>query len=127
TWVEELSDFSLTPFTNVSGVLTFGIALWFSNADAGPFSIVIDQFADAAAPSGPTVTYIGTFTDNATTDPHTFTPNVGPAGTKLVVVCPHSLRNAAGTRTIVSVSIDGTAGTLAGQNGVNDGVNEGTQ
>ncbi|RUU86448.1 hypothetical protein EOB59_28880 [Mesorhizobium sp. M7A.F.Ca.MR.176.00.0.0] len=127
TWVEELSDFSLTPFTNVSGVLTFGIALWFSNADAGPFSIVIDQFADAAAPSGPTVTYIGTFTDATTTDPHTFTANVGAAGTKLVVVCPHSLRNAAAQRTIVSVSIDGTNGTLAGQNGVNDGVNEGTQ
>lgn len=50
-WTEELSDFALTPFTNVSGVATFGIALWFNNSDAGPFSILIDQFADAAAPT----------------------------------------------------------------------------
>lgn len=78
-------------------------------------------------PAGPVVTYIGTFTDATTTDPHTATVNVGSAGTKLVVICPHSLRNAAAQRTIVSVSIDGTNGTLAGQNGTNDGVNEGTQ
>ncbi len=81
----------------------------------------------AAPPSGPTVTFIGTFTDLSLPDPHTFTANVGAAGTKLVAVCPHSLRNAGAQRTIVSVSIDGTNGTLAGQNGINDGVNEGTQ
>ncbi|RVD16857.1 MAG: hypothetical protein EOS73_25425 [Mesorhizobium sp.] len=78
-------------------------------------------------PTGPTVTFIGTFTDKLTPDPHTATVNVGAAGTKLVVICPHSLRNAGAQRTIVSVSIDGTNGTLAGQNGINDGVNEGTQ
>ncbi|RVD13016.1 MAG: hypothetical protein EOS73_26265 [Mesorhizobium sp.] len=127
TWADEYTGQTPTPFSNVSGVTTFGLALWFNNADAGPFSIDIDQFADAAAPTGPTVTFIGTFTDKVTIDPHTFTANVGPAGTKLVVVCPHSLRNAAAQRTIVSVSIDGTNGTLAGQNGINDGVNEGTQ
>ncbi|MER8615975.1 hypothetical protein NKG99_03840 [Mesorhizobium sp. M1409] len=81
----------------------------------------------AAAAAGLTVTFIGTFTDNITTDPHTFTANVGAAGNKIVVVCPHSLRNAAAQRTIVSVSIDGTNGTIAGQVGINDGVNEGTQ
>ncbi|AZV21489.1 hypothetical protein [Mesorhizobium sp. M7A.F.Ce.TU.012.03.2.1] len=127
TYTDEYTGQTPTPFSNVSGVLTFGIALWFNNADAGPFSIVIDQFADAAAPSGPTVTYIGTFTDILTIDPHTFTADVGAAGPKLVVVCPHSLRNAAAQRTLVSVSIDGTLGTLAGQNGINDALNEGTQ
>lgn len=45
TWVDELSAISLSPFSNVSSVTTFGIALWFNNADAGPFSIAIDQFA----------------------------------------------------------------------------------
>ncbi|RUU10767.1 hypothetical protein EOD10_20365, partial [Mesorhizobium sp. M7A.T.Ca.TU.009.01.3.2] len=48
-WSTEYSGSAPTPFSNVSGVITFGIALWFSNADAGPFSIVIDQFADALA------------------------------------------------------------------------------
>lgn len=50
TYTDEYTGQTPTPFSNVSGVLTFGIALWFNNADAGPFSIVIDQFADAAAP-----------------------------------------------------------------------------
>ncbi|AZO29439.1 LamG domain-containing protein [Mesorhizobium sp. M1B.F.Ca.ET.045.04.1.1] len=50
TWNTEFSDASLSPFSNVSGVTTFGVALWFNNADAGPFSITIDQFADALAP-----------------------------------------------------------------------------
>ncbi|ESY89015.1 hypothetical protein X739_00465 [Mesorhizobium sp. LNHC220B00] len=91
-------------------------------------SMLLNPFTFAAAPpAGPTVTFIGTFTDATTTDPHTFTANVGPAGPKIVIVCPHSLRNAAAQRTIVSVSIDGTNGTLAAQNGINDGVNEGTQ
>lgn len=49
TWTSEYIASTPTPFSNVSGVATFGIALWFNNADAGPFSIVIDQFADAAA------------------------------------------------------------------------------
>lgn len=50
TWNTEFSGAAITPFSNVSGVVTFGLALWFNNADAGPFSIDIDQFADAAAP-----------------------------------------------------------------------------
>jgi hypothetical protein len=43
----------------VSSVTTFGIALWFNNADAGPFSIVIDQFADAARHSVTLVQVVG--------------------------------------------------------------------
>ncbi len=127
SYVDEITDASLSPFTNVSGVITFGLALWFSNADAGPFTIQIDQFADAAAPVGPVVTFLGTFTDIVTIDPQTQTIDVGAAGNKIVVICPHSARAAAGQRTISSVSIDGTNGTIAGQNGINDGVNEGTQ
>jgi hypothetical protein len=45
TWNTEFSAQSLSPFSNVSDVVTFGVALWFNNADAGPFSITIDQFA----------------------------------------------------------------------------------
>ncbi|MBZ9695498.1 LamG domain-containing protein [Mesorhizobium sp. CO1-1-9] len=50
TWTDEYTAATPSPFSNVSGVATFGIALWFNNADAGPFSIDIDQFADAVAP-----------------------------------------------------------------------------
>jgi hypothetical protein len=56
TWTDEFTGVTPSPFSNVSSVTTFGIALWFNNADAGPFSIVIDQFADAAAPVGFTST-----------------------------------------------------------------------
>lgn len=84
--------------------------------------------------SGPTVTWIGTF-NNVTTgqsvNPHSETVNVGAAGTKIVAVSPHNVRAAAGQRTISSISIDGTNGTIPtttdGQAGINDGVNEGTQ
>ncbi|MER9355575.1 hypothetical protein NKI61_20095, partial [Mesorhizobium sp. M0514] len=54
-WNVEYSGSTPDPFTNVSGVATFGIALWFNNADAGPFSIVIDQFVDASSWAGPIV------------------------------------------------------------------------
>jgi hypothetical protein len=54
TWTDEYTGQTPTPFSNVSGVATFGIALWFNNADAGPFSIVIDQFADVGCPTGST-------------------------------------------------------------------------
>jgi hypothetical protein len=50
TWTDEFTGAVPSPFSNVSGVTTFGLALWFNNADAGPFSIDIDQFADALAP-----------------------------------------------------------------------------
>ncbi|RWL87730.1 MAG: LamG domain-containing protein [Mesorhizobium sp.] len=53
TWSTEFSGAALTPFSNVSGAVTFGVALWFNNADAGPFSIDIDQFADAPAVTDP--------------------------------------------------------------------------
>lgn len=133
TWAEELSDVSISPFSNVSGVLTFGVALWFNNADTGIFEVVSSQFADAAAPSGPVKTLIGRFNGNVTgggTDPQTEVVNVGAAGNKIVVVCAHSVRAAAGQRTVSSVSIDGANGTLPaapGQIGINDGANEGTQ
>ncbi|TGS89471.1 LamG domain-containing protein [Mesorhizobium sp. M3A.F.Ca.ET.174.01.1.1] len=50
TWSDEYSGATPSPFSNVSGVDTFGVALWFSNTDAGIFSIDIDQFADTLAP-----------------------------------------------------------------------------
>ncbi|RWE30749.1 hypothetical protein [Mesorhizobium sp.] len=56
TWADEYTGATPSPFSNVSGVATFGIALWFNNADAGPFSITIDQFADAAVPDPAGVT-----------------------------------------------------------------------
>ncbi|CDX26666.1 hypothetical protein MPL3356_60488 [Mesorhizobium plurifarium] len=46
TWNTEFSGQSLSPFSDVSSVTTFGVALWFNNTDAGPFSITIDQFAE---------------------------------------------------------------------------------
>jgi hypothetical protein len=46
TWQTEYSGAAPSPFSNISGVTTFGIALWFNNADAGPFSIDVDQFVD---------------------------------------------------------------------------------
>jgi len=49
TWTDEYTGSTPTPFTDADGVPTFGVALWFNNADAGPFSVVISQFADAAA------------------------------------------------------------------------------
>ncbi|RUW79628.1 LamG-like jellyroll fold domain-containing protein [Mesorhizobium sp. M2A.F.Ca.ET.067.02.1.1] len=54
-WNTEYSGASLSPFTNVSGVVNFGLALWFNNADAGPYSISVDQFAAVS-------TTIATFT-----------------------------------------------------------------
>jgi hypothetical protein len=38
-----------TPFTNVSQVTTFGVALWFNNLDTGPFSVQVTEFLDEAA------------------------------------------------------------------------------
>ncbi|TIN02683.1 MAG: hypothetical protein E5Y34_06545 [Mesorhizobium sp.] len=131
TYTDEYTVQTPSPFSNVSGVLTFGIALWFSNADAGPFSIVIDQFADAAAPSGPVVTFIerrNSVVTGGATSPHTeININVGAAGPKIVLIGAHSVRAAAAVRTLSSGNIDGTNGTLAGQNGINDALNEGTQ
>jgi hypothetical protein len=41
TWTAELTGQAPTPFSNVSSVTTFGVALWFNNADTGPFDITI--------------------------------------------------------------------------------------
>ncbi len=59
TWVTELPAFVPSPFTNVSGVVTFGVALWFNNSDTGPFSIDIDQFVDIVDSSRQFVSPIG--------------------------------------------------------------------
>ncbi|MBZ9760669.1 hypothetical protein LB553_07225 [Mesorhizobium sp. CA8] len=48
-WTAEFSASAMTPFANASAVLTFGIALWFNNADSGPFSILLEQFVDAVS------------------------------------------------------------------------------
>ena len=39
TYSTEFSSSPLTPFANISAVETFGLAMWFNNADAGPFSV----------------------------------------------------------------------------------------
>jgi hypothetical protein len=51
TYSDNFTGQTPTPFSNVSGVVTFGLALWFNNADAGPFEILIEQFANVAAPA----------------------------------------------------------------------------
>lgn len=61
-WNTERSNVAISPFSDVTGVTTFGLAMWFNNADAGPFSIDIDQFADADAG----IIYDGTTIDNST-------------------------------------------------------------
>lgn len=48
-----VSNHAITPFSNVSSVLQFGVALWFNNADAGPYSITITQFVDEVAALAP--------------------------------------------------------------------------
>lgn len=40
------SSQAMTPFSVVGDVITFGVALWFNNTDAGIFSITITEFAD---------------------------------------------------------------------------------
>jgi hypothetical protein len=64
TWNTEFTGQAPSPFSNVSGATTFGVALWFNNADAGPFSITIDQFADAAAIPAPVNTAAPAITGN---------------------------------------------------------------
>lgn len=61
TYTAEFSTQTPTPFSNVSTADTFGLALWFNNADAGPFSITMSQFVDAAAQTW--ATFDGTTTD----------------------------------------------------------------
>lgn len=49
-WTSIFTDRAISPFSNVSAVTQFGVALWFNNADAGPYSVVVSEFLDAAAP-----------------------------------------------------------------------------
>ncbi|RWC25926.1 hypothetical protein [Mesorhizobium sp.] len=119
TWADEYTGQTPTPFSNVSAVTTFGLALWFNNADAGPFSIDIDQFADAAAPTaGPIVTYWGTIdsgTGNANDQTYTDAP-IGPEdASRIVVVVAEMRRGSAATRSLLGVTFDGAAGTLHDQ------------
>lgn len=53
-WTEIFADQALTPFSNVSSVIQFGVALWFNNADAGSYSFEVSEFLDEAivAPFG---------------------------------------------------------------------------
>lgn len=78
TWSAEYSGSSPTPFTNVSGVTTFGIALWFDNTDTGPFDVVIDQYVDIVASAAwnrvdqyPDTPLSTTFTNGDLTASHT--------------------------------------------------------
>ena len=41
SWHDELVDQSLTPFSTTTDVAQFGVAVWFSNDDTGPFTIDI--------------------------------------------------------------------------------------
>lgn len=43
TWNTEFTGQTPSPFSNVSGVIEFGLALWFNNTDTGPFSIDFDH------------------------------------------------------------------------------------
>lgn len=92
SWNTEYTGAAPTPFSNVSGVTTFGIALWFNNADAGPFSIVIDQFADAAAPVPMVASFEGYTLNNSNLASYTFTAkNVGAAGSgRVIAMVVHS-------------------------------------
>ncbi|ESX98741.1 hypothetical protein [Mesorhizobium sp. LNJC405B00] len=79
-------------------------------------------------PTGLVVTYKGTFSALATpADPHTFTVDVGAAGTKIVVLVCHGLRQNTVPRTLSSVSVDCTTGTIAVQAGTNDGADQAIQ
>ncbi|MES0072616.1 hypothetical protein [Mesorhizobium sp. M0058] len=102
-WNVEYSGSTPDPFTNVSGVTTFGIALWFNNADAGPFSIVIDQFVDALP-----VQYLSTQTDNTNTNIYTFSNlDVGTADANRKVFACVGVNNTG--ITVSSVIIGGVA------------------
>lgn len=97
-----------------------------------PFPMmIVNSFVFTPPPAGPVVTFIerrNSVVTGGGTSPHTeININVGAAGPKIVLIGAHSVRAAAGVRTLSSCSIDGTNGTLAGQNGTNDGLNEGTQ
>ncbi|TIX28936.1 hypothetical protein [Mesorhizobium sp.] len=126
TWTDEYTGQTPTPFSNVSGVTTFGLALWFNNADAGPFSIDIDQFADAAAPTGPIPVYQGTAEGNTgTICTYTNAPIGAASATRLVVAVVQVRRNANAVRTITGVTIGGNAASILVQTNVVDGVSSG--
>lgn len=80
TYTDEYTAAVPTPFSNVSGVATFGIALWFNNADAGPFSIVIDQFADVVPATWQITAQASPAGDNGGWNGYTLRMRVAPAG-----------------------------------------------
>ncbi|RUU11025.1 hypothetical protein EOD23_11555 [Mesorhizobium sp. USDA-HM6] len=115
TWTTEFSGAAPSPFSNVSGAATFGVALWFSNSDAGPFSIDIDQFADAAAPVEMVYSYEGAASDSSNLTTYTFnSKNVGAAGTGRVIALAVQTRTTSiGTpRAINSATCNGNAMSL---------------
>lgn len=113
TWNDEFTGQTPSPFSNVSGATTFGVALWFNNADAGPFSIVIDQFADAVVPAM-TASFEGAASDASNLTTYTFTnKNVGAAGTgRVIAVAVQTRPSAIGTpRSVSGVTCNGNAMT----------------
>ncbi|WP_292325213.1 hypothetical protein, partial [Mesorhizobium sp.] len=114
TWNTEFSGAAPSPFSNVSGAVTFGVALWFSNSDAGPFSIDIDQFADAAAPASMVYSYEGAYLDNTNASSYTFTSkSTGAAGAgRVIAVAVQTRTTSIGTpRSVSGVTCDGVAMT----------------
>lgn len=126
TYVEELSNASLTPFTNVSGVVTFGVALWFNNTDAGPFSIVIDQFADILDdPVGVTFVAHAETANDAT--PNYTSLSFGPAASDRVMVAFEAYTDtSSGSSDFTGTTIGGVSATevteATGSGSVNAGM-----
>lgn len=109
TYTDEYTGAALSPFANVSGVVNFGLALWFNNADAGVYSIAVDQIADAV----PAFQFAGTQVDTAAAST-TFTfPSVpiGPADANRRVYAVFTVGGA--TTNISSVTIGGITATRA--------------
>ncbi|WP_192246064.1 hypothetical protein [Mesorhizobium silamurunense] len=113
TWNTEFTGQTPSPFSNVSGVATFGVALWFNNADAGPFSITIDQFADVVAPVD-IGSYIGSpAAQTPNSSSYTFTINTGTAAANRVTPVVIFWENSTSVRTLTGVTIDNGDGSGA--------------
>ncbi|TGQ01409.1 MULTISPECIES: hypothetical protein [unclassified Mesorhizobium] len=113
TYTDEYTGQTPAPFSNVSGVTTFGLALWFNNADAGPFSIDIDQFADAAAPSGIAKTWLGFTGQSGTASTFTFNSvDIGAADSnRVLAICCCGGDFASGAASVTGVTVNGIAQT----------------
>lgn len=98
---------ALTPFSNILSVTTFGVALWFNNADAGPFSVQITAFADEVA--APVCTYLDHAEDATDLTIYTFSARtLSATGHNVIGVVGGS-----GTNIVSSMAVDGAAATLA--------------